>query len=108
MTALSLNQIPSDINTLERLHAWCSLTLGFINPTKAIVESAGENPEAVCQTFTLRADDGKELLVTRTSLPLDPDWRANSIEPFWNLVTDLVDVDIPEAYTQQANETPTA
>ena len=105
MTALDKSQIPNDINTLERLQAWCSLTLGFINPTKAIVEAAGENPELVCQSFILRADDGSERLITRTALSLDPNWRSQSAEPFWNNVTDLANVDIPEAYTQQAQET---
>jgi len=104
MTALDKTQIPNDINTLERLAAWASLTLGFINPTKAIVENAGENPELVAVTFLLRADDGSERLVTRTSFPLDASWRSQTSEPFWNNVTDLANVDIPEAYTQQANE----
>ena len=53
MTALTKEQIPNQINTVERLMAWAGLALGFINPTKAIVEAAGENPEKVIQSFCI-------------------------------------------------------
>ncbi len=99
MTALTKTQIPNQINTVERLMAWCGLTLGFINPTKAVVEAAGENAERVVQSFVLRADDGTERLIIRASLPLDPNWRANSSDAFWLLVQDLENVDLPSAYT---------
>jgi hypothetical protein len=79
--------------------AWCGLSLGFINPTKAIVEAAGENPEKVIQTFVLRADDGSERLIIRAALPLDPNWRSNDTDAFWLHATDLENVELPEAYT---------
>lgn len=100
MTTLAKTQIPNQINTLERLMAWCGLTLGFINPTKAVVEAAGENPERVIQSFVLRADDGTERLIIRASLPLDPNWRSQSTQAFWLNVTDLENVNIPAAYQQ--------
>lgn len=99
MTALTKEQIPNQINTVERLMAWAGLALGFINPTKAIVEAAGENPEKVIQSFVLRADDGSERLIIRAALPLNPDWRSNDSDAFWLLVNDLENVDLPEAYT---------
>lgn len=99
MTALVTTDIPNQINTVERLLAWAGLALGFINPTKAIVEAAGENPERVIQTFVLRADDGTERLIIRAALPLDPNWRSNDTDAFWLQVTDLENVDLPAAYT---------
>lgn len=99
MTALDKAQIPNQINTVERLLAWAGLALGFINPTKAIVEAAGENAERVVQTFVLRADDGSERLIVRATLPLDPNWRSDDANAFWLQVTDLENVDLPAAYT---------
>ncbi|MEM8780784.1 MAG: hypothetical protein AAGF26_18345 [Cyanobacteria bacterium P01_G01_bin.49] len=99
MTALTTTDIPNQINTVERLLAWAGLALGFINPTKAIVEAAGENPERVIQSFVLRADDGSERLIIRAALPLDPNWRSNDTDAFWLNVTDLENVDLPTAYT---------
>lgn len=100
MTTLTKAQIPNQINTVERLMAWCGLALGFINPTKAIVEAAGENPEKIIQTFILRADDGSERLIIRAALPLDPNWRSQSTQAFWLNVTDIENVNLPAAYQQ--------
>ncbi len=99
MTALDKAQIPNQINTLERLNAWSALLLGFINPQKAVIENAGENPEKMMQTYILRGDDGVEYLISRSALPLNPDWRANNTDAFWLMVNDVADVDIPVAYT---------
>jgi hypothetical protein len=100
MTALAKTQIPNQINTVERLMAWCGLTLGFINPTKGVVEAAGENAEKVIQSFVLRADDGSERLIIRASLPLNANWRSDSTNAFWLMVDELENVNIPAAYTQ--------
>lgn len=100
MTTLTKAQIPNQINTVERLMAWCGLALGFINPTKAIVEAAGENPEKIIQTFILRADDGSERLIIRAALPLDPNWRSQSTQAFWLNVQDIENVNLPAAYQQ--------
>lgn len=100
MTTLTKAQIPNQINTVERLMAWCGLALGFINPTKAIVEAAGENPEKIIQTFILRADDGSERLIIRAALPLDPNWRSQSTQAFWLNVQDIENVNLPTAYQQ--------
>ena len=102
MTALNTTQIPNQINTVERLMAWAGLALGFINPTKAVVEAAGENAERVMQSFVLRADDGTERLIIRASLPLDANWRSNDSQAFWLNVNDLENVDLPAAYTNPA------
>jgi hypothetical protein len=99
MTALTKTQIPNQINTVERLMAWCGLTLGFINPTKSVVEAAGENSERVVQSFVLRADDGTERLIIRASLLLDPNWRSDSTNAFWLSVNEFENVNIPAAYT---------
>lgn len=99
MTALNKDDIPNDINTVERLFAWAGLAMGFINPTKAIVEAAGENPERVMQSFILQADDGTERLILRAALPLNPEWRSDRTNPFWLMVNDIADVDLPAAYT---------
>ena len=103
MTALVKDDIPNQINTVEQLFAWAGLALGFINPTKAIVESAVENPERIVQSFQLRADDGSERLIIRASLKLDPDWRTNEFTGFWLNVNSFEDVDLPDAYTNQTN-----
>ena len=99
MTALTKDQIPNQINTVERLMAWAGLALGFLNPTKSIIEAAGEGSERVVQSFVLRAGDGTERLIIRVALPLDENWRSNDTDAFWLMVNDLENVDLPAAYT---------
>lgn len=99
MTAFNKDQIPNDINTLERLHAWSSMSLEFINPSKSIIEAPGENPERVIQNFVIRAADGSQRYISRTSLSLEPGYEANSTDAMWLLVEEFENVDIPVAYT---------
>ena len=98
MTDLDLSLIPQDINTVERLAAYACTLLHVLNPTKAIIENAGENPEQVAQFFALRADDGSLRHIFRLSLPVDPTIFANSQDPSWTSTLDLSNTDIPAAF----------
>ena len=98
MTALDLSLIPQDINTVERLAAWACTLLHVTNPTLAVVENAGENPEQVAQFFALRADDGSLRYIYRLSLPVDAAVFANSQDPSWTSTLDLSNVQIPAAF----------
>lgn len=98
MTTLDLNQIPQDINTVERLAAWACTLLHVTNPTKAVIENAGENPEQVAQFFSLRADDGSLRFIYRLSLPVDPAVFADAQNPSWISTQDLSNTDIPAGF----------
>lgn len=98
MTSLDLNQIPSQIDTLERLAAYAGIALSTVNPTLAIVENAGENPEPVSQFFILRADDGTLRLILRQSIKLDPNFATDDENALWLKALDLSNTELPAGF----------
>ncbi len=98
MTLLDLSRIPSQIDTLEKLAVWAGTALAIANPTRAIIEAAGENPEPVAQFFLLRADDDQLRLILRQSIALDPDFVADDENPIWLHGKSLSDTELPAKF----------
>jgi hypothetical protein len=100
MTALTLaTQIPSQIDTLEKLMAWTGLCLANINPTLEAIEGQGYS-ERVAQAnpFFIRADNRTRLII-RASLPLDPNYLAGGSK-FWTYAQILSNTPIPQTFSQ--------
>jgi hypothetical protein len=88
MTALVIGtDIPTNINTVEKLAFWVATLLAQINPTAQILENPNDT-QFVCRVFQFRAQDGSRRLLIRISLP----------------VSDLLDTDLTTKPWQKALE----
>lgn len=89
MANFTTSMIPSDINTIERLHAWTSAILARYNSKQTIIEVTGNLPEIVAQTTVLNTPDGLQRLITRVSLEIDPAWSSDKTHGFWYWAKEL-------------------
>jgi hypothetical protein len=99
MTALILSQIPTNINTVEKLHAWSGFVLQKVNPTKTIVEQSNTDPILVSSVTLFKADDLSQRALIRINLPLDSNY-AESTAPMWEAALEISNTDIPAAFKQ--------
>lgn len=98
MTAFATSQIPSSVNSLEKLVVWANLALNSINPTLAVNESQASQPVNVSQTAFFRDATGQLRLTVRASLPISENYSTNTGK-FWTNVQDLNNATIPTGYT---------
>lgn len=98
MSAFATSQLPTNINTLERLGAWVGLTMANINPTLAVNEQSSTDPTKVCQVAFFRASDNSLRLTVRLSLPIDSTYAAQT-KKFWENAQEISNVVIPTAFT---------
>jgi hypothetical protein len=78
MTAFVPTNIPSNVNTLEELHAWSGMALAEINPSLTVQTSAGAVERAIqAQTFEFRNQStNPERLIIVSYMNLLPTWRG--------------------------------
>lgn len=99
MTALNIStDIPTNINTLEKLAAWAGLAVERCNPTLKILESPDTSPQRVAEAVLIKADDGTNRMIIRISIPISSDYASNSTVKFWQNAQPLSDVALPTAY----------
>jgi hypothetical protein len=99
MTTLALTQIPTNINTLEKLHAWSTLALRAVNGPKAVVEAEGFLPEKVVQSpLTETPNDGIRM-GTRVSIQFDPSFSSDKSKKLWEFANELTVGTIPVTFT---------
>lgn len=89
--------LPSNINSLEKLALWVGTALERVNPTSSVLESPGI-PSRVAQAAIIRADDGSKRVVIRLSLPLAEDYASNNTVKFWQNALDLSNTALPSAF----------
>ncbi|MBR8829959.1 MAG: hypothetical protein N5P05_000499 [Chroococcopsis gigantea SAG 12.99] len=75
--------IPSDINTIERLHAWTSLILSRYNSKFTVIETTGTIPTQIAFTSVFNMPDGTQRLISRVSLEIDPAWSSDKSHSAW-------------------------
>ncbi|MGL4640372.1 MAG: hypothetical protein ACRCVX_11690 [Shewanella sp.] len=98
MTALTIStDIPTNINTLEKLAAWLGLALARVNPTLKILESPDAEPQRVGQCALIKADDGSTRLIVRLSIPISEDYATNTVK-FWQTAAELSNTALPTAF----------
>lgn len=98
MTGFATSNLPTNVNTVEKLAAWTGLVLARINPTLAVLESDTNGPQKVAQVAFFQASDGSMRLTIRLSVPIDPAY-ASFTKKFWENATDLSNTAIPAGYT---------
>jgi len=98
MTALTISSdIPTNINTLERLIVWGGLALRRVNPVASVLETPGAFAEPVAQTVLLKADDNTIRLVVRASIEIDPAYAESTLK-FWMHARELSNTVLPAAF----------
>ncbi len=99
MTALTIStDIPTNINTLEKLAVWVGLALERCNPSAKILESPETEPQRVAQAVLIRADDASHRIIVRLSLPVNSGYAENSTVKFWQNALEINTVALPTAY----------
>lgn len=96
MTALTIStaDIPSNINTLERLLAWSGYTLAFINPSLGVLETP-ERAEKVAQAAIFQAADDTYRLLIRACLPVSSNFMSDKSIKLWQHTNEVSNVVIP-------------
>jgi hypothetical protein len=99
MTALTIStQIPTNINTVEKLIAWAALLYTDINPTLKRLESENSNQPVSTSSIT-KAYDGTTLLTWRVSIPLASTLYTDTSTKAWQKATENSTIVIPTGYT---------
>lgn len=98
MTAFTTSNIPTNINTVEKLASWVGLLLARLNPTLSVLEQQNAQGERVCQASIFRASDGTIRLVVRLSMPLNDDYDTATTK-VWESTQAISNTAIPAAYT---------
>jgi hypothetical protein len=99
MTTLALAQIPSNINTLEKLHAWSTLALRAVNGGKNTIEAEGFLPERVAQAPITESPNDGIRLGCRVNIPVDPSFTSDKSKKLWEFAKELTTGDMPIPYT---------
>ncbi|MDM9582313.1 glucose-6-phosphate dehydrogenase [Nostoc sp. GT001] len=98
MTALNIStDIPSQIDTVEKLAAWCGMVLFATNPTLTVIEGVGYTERATQSNNFWVAADAKTRNITRLSLEVSADHLSGSGKP-WTFIQPLSNTPIPAAF----------
>ncbi|MHC5728358.1 MAG: glucose-6-phosphate dehydrogenase [Nostoc sp.] len=99
MTALNIaTQIPSQIVTLEQLHAWSAQALFAINSTITVIEGVGYTERAAQAGNFWVAADSKTRMICRLSLEVSPDQLSGSNKP-WTYIQQLSNTVLPSSFS---------
>lgn len=101
MTTINITtDIPTDINTLERLAAWALLALHDVNRGLYYKETDfAEGAVPVVSTGVVEAADGTDRLISRIAIPLDTAWRTDGTQSLWMFADDIREVTLPSAFS---------
>lgn len=98
MTAINLStDIPTNINTLEKLAAWVGLALARCNPSLKILEDPNAPAQRAAQVVLIKADDGSNRLVVRLSVPIADGYSESALK-FWFNALPISDTALPAAF----------
>ncbi|ALF51864.1 hypothetical protein ACX27_01795 [Nostoc piscinale CENA21] len=97
MSAFSASDLPTTVNTLEKLIVWAGAAFHKINRTTTAVEGTG-TPSRIAQfgIYTVESNN-TDRVIMRQSLVLDPDYAIDG-KPIWeNVVATSTDA-IPSEF----------
>ena len=99
MTTLAIGtQIPSQIDTLEKLVAWGGLCLANVNPTLTAIEGQGYQERVAQANIYYIAADNRSRLIVRASLPIDPAHLADGAK-MWTYAQVISTTAIPAIFS---------
>ncbi|MEH2174250.1 glucose-6-phosphate dehydrogenase [Nostoc sp.] len=98
MTTLNTaTDIPSQIDTVEKLAAWCAGILFATNPTLTVIEGVGYTERAAQVGDFWVAADSKTRKIVRLSLEVSADHLSGTGKP-WTFVQPLSNTPIPASF----------
>lgn len=98
MVALAIaTQIPSQIDTLEKLHAWSGLCLAFNFPNLTAIEGQGYSERVAQANFFYIAADNRDRLIVRASLPVSNDFKGGGKKQ-WQFIQEVGNTAIPALF----------
>lgn len=100
MAAINIaTQIPTNINSIERLAAWIMLTNKAVYPDVTFNEFANTT-DSVIQTGIAECGDKTTRLIMRAAFVLDTVY-ITATDPLWMAVKEISQAQIPAAYLRQ-------
>lgn len=98
MTAINIaTDVPSQIDSLEKLAYWAISALATINPTMVVVEGQGYSERAAqAGTFYVQVDN-KFRFLGRVSLQMSSDYLAGGAKA-WQFAQDLSNSPMPAIF----------
>ena len=99
MTAFTTADIPSSVNTYEKLAVWVSTVLNNLYPNQTAIESAGAGTRTATSSPFYIIDDAtpKWRNISRLSIPLDPNWQKGTAK-IWANAQDLGNLAVPAEF----------
>jgi hypothetical protein len=99
MTALNIStQIPSQIDTVEKLASWALMTLATVNPTLTVLETQNSG-QIRAQASLFRNADGTMCILLRANLPVDSNIFSDRSKKSWQFTQELTNTVIPTNFT---------
>lgn len=89
MTALNLSQIPSNINSYERLLLWCAQCLQSTSNGQEINAVLGEGNVPLAQASITKTADNVDRAVVLVYLPIDYSALNSSQQKTWMAAQDI-------------------
>lgn len=99
MVAFATTDIPSSVNTLEKLLVWANAIMDELHPDVTAIEAAGV-AERVCSSGVFKVTAISPVqwrAISRTSIPIASSWRRGNAK-LWTFAQDISNVAIPTEY----------
>lgn len=99
MTTFLTTDLPSSINSLEKLAVWASTVLNHLNTNQTAIEQTGNAQlTATSAPFYITASDPATWRnISRLSIPLDKNWQRGTGK-IWTFAQDLSSSAIPTEF----------
>jgi hypothetical protein len=99
MSALTIGtDVPTNINSLEKMILWAALTGNNIASAVEVVEVVGELPQSVAQVTISQAADDTYRASVRLSVKLDPAFMNDRTKKLWEFAQEWSSASIPAAF----------
>jgi hypothetical protein len=92
------SDIPSDINTYEKLAVWIGTILEQSAGTREVLEVEGARPERVAQAPVFADGNNNLRVAVRLSIPMDRALYSDRTKKFWQFAGVVVSTDVPESF----------
>lgn len=98
MVLFVVSDLPTSINTVEKLEVWCTTVLQHLHPSLTVIEQVGQAERAVsAQPFFITSSDPQTWrYITRTSIALNANWQRTG--KIWQHALDLSNASIPAEF----------
>lgn len=99
MVAFATTDLPSSINTVEKLMVWASMVLNNLHPTLTVIEATGtaERAATAAPFYIVASDPQTWRHINRNSIKLNSNWQRGTGK-IWTFAEDLSSAAIPTEF----------